>query len=72
MKVTLKDTTCNIEAELGDAIVFEDNSIRVIVRSSKGYSVYCPENDMVYYKADTIEELLERYDKIIRVIKKMI
>lgn len=70
MIVELKSNTNEIE--LGDAIVFDDGLIRIIVMTNKGYGTYDPKDNMVYNDAsNSIKELIEEYNmNNTRIIKK--
>lgn len=70
MIIELKSNTNEIE--LGDAIVFDDGSIRIIVMTNKGYGTYDPKDSMIYDDAShSIKELIEEYNmNNTRIIKK--
>lgn len=66
MKLELKN---NMDLEVGDAMVFSNNSVRIIVKTSQGYATYCPEENATFHVCNTITELIKQYS-FNRVIKK--
>lgn len=68
---TEKDKESSIE--VGDAIVFKDDTIRIIVNRGAMYCAYAPEQNHIYGgHATSIDKLIAMYDKnnIKRIIKK--
>ena len=73
MKIELKKETDKTEINVGDAIVFNGGTVRILVETSKGYGSYGPMEGRVYFDTyKTITELMNAYEKrdIERIIKK--
>lgn len=66
MKLELKN---NKDLEVGDAMVFSNNSVRIIVKTPQGYTTYCPEENATFSSFGTMADLIKQYS-FYRVIKK--
>lgn len=63
----------NDDIKVGDAVVFKNGEVRIIVETNRGYGAYAPEEDKVYYDSSkTITDLMRCYvkDNISRIIKR--
>ena len=66
MKLELKN---NMDLEVGDAMVFSNNSVRIIVKTPDGYTTYCPEENATFHVFDNLAGLIKQYS-FNRVIRK--
>lgn len=73
MIIEVKDNVKKTEISIGDAIVFINGDIRIIIATSQGFGAFDPKDCRTYYESSSsIRYLMSKYceSDIVRYIRK--